>query len=228
MGATESIEGADPMARRSRTTRKALLDSADPGWVTARAFSAESLEDESDAWAPGAEYAVAEGGLTMRKAPFGKVAGCLKSGTRVLLLKTQEESGVVWGLVDPPTSTKERVGWAVLMVTDAEAAAKKVDDATPPGTGPFLQRLNSGWEVGRSYMAKQGICLRSSADLSSNVLCELESEEMVEILEFGIHEESAGDKPLRPRLRAKILTWKTHRTGWVSPRTKNGKPLLVL
>lgn len=208
-------------ANKTRCKRKANLEVADPGLT--HTVSAESLDSEGECWAPGTEYKVTEQRLMLWEAPCGRRIDFVDVGGEVLLLKTVEESGMTWGLVDPLPSTKKRAAWVLLMVTDAEAAVDRLGAVVPSVQGVQLQKQGSGWEVGESYTAVQGIIVRAGPDLSSEKLCTLAEEEIAEILEFGIDEGTEG----RPRLRAKILSWRTHTAGWISPRSKDGDRLLA-
>jgi len=205
--------------KRTRTTRRACLERVDPGW--ARAHSTESLDSEGEQWVPGWEYCVQQGGMTTREAPLGRVQGTWKAGTRLVLLKTVEESGILWGCLDPLQA--EPASWAMLALTDAAAAAARADAATPPGEGPWLDKLRSGWEVGQSYMLKAGTIVRREAALGSERVRSLEEQELAEILEIGLHE---GDGVFKTRLRVKVLTWRTHTTGWISCIGEDGNRLV--
>jgi len=223
--ATHIGVAAQADTRPNRTTRRACLERVDPGWV--RSFSAESLDSQGsssgrDLWVPGGEYQVPCGGIATRSAPFGEVQGSWKMGTRLALLKVVEESGVLWGYLDPLQVDAAR--WAMLAITNEQAAAERWDEAMlPQGLGPCLEKLKTGWEVGQSYMLKQGTIIRRAADLSSERVASLEDQELAEILEVGLHE---GEGFMKTRLRVKVLTWKTHTTGWISCIGEDGNRLV--
>jgi len=148
----------------------------------------------------------------------------------LLLLQTAEgPANTLWGLLEPPPAVPGLLstGWALL--------------EGPSGAGgrpqrPLVRKRRHFWEVGAAYRARGGAIMRAGVDLSSDRVGTLERGDMMEVLEFAVlHGATSGEdgsaseaaEAVRPKLRAKVLLWKTRSAGWVTPRNNDGLHLLL-
>lgn len=211
-----------------RVKRNCLLENTDPlhehTFDDTRQQQADDEEDADAGWQVGNAYVVTQQPCPLHASPAADAThlGDVKLGVVVVLLKTTGGADrTLWGLLDPPPADKDiSAGWALL-----EGAGEAGDIK--------LVRKSGHWEVGGAYRARGGAIVRKRAELSSEIVCNLVRGDYMEVLDFEVIYETRrkgkdGDKRLqKPRLRAKVLMWKSREIGWVSPRNSDGVHLLL-
>jgi len=243
MGQTGSLHEEPEQSRRRKRNCKLEAVVADLEDAEDAKAQASEEPDEDEDWLVGSGYAVIGCPCTLYKSPAldAEECGNAKPGSVLVLMKTMEgASKTVWGLLEPsPMAKSISTGWA--MLEDPRAA---------PASGssrPLVRKPDLFWEVNGAYRARGGAIVRATSDLASERVCNLERGDMLEVLEFAvINEEACGgtaspadQKEIekdgetspkgrdRPKLRAKVLLWKSREIGWVTPRNNDGVHLLL-
>lgn len=203
---------------------------ADMGKGRLQADPKDSGSDALPTWSVGSRYVIQQNCCLMEvpKKDARQLAE-LSTGTVVILLRTEElmtgpGQQTLWGLLDPPRlgAGPTTAGWASL-----EVAGAVVGPQTP------LRRrlLEATWEVGTSYLVREGTLVRAGVDLSTDLLASLQEGETVEVLALAAymgpaHMFGMPERLTLARLRAKVLTSRARTVGWLSPRNENGHHLL--